>query len=381
MIAFLINSLNVRGGTHKQFLKLLDYAYNQKVSFVIVTNCYDESKTYSGFLKYKDKIRIIGISSSQHRTFFSKMGTYISYSARLRQLTKDADIINIHDNGFEKYFPIFASKKIYWQINDLPYYFAVGNCKNLIVGFAWIKKILLKILIHNVTDITVNVSKNRERVRKYLHRDAKVFYCGIEPILINRDINETLERFQNKKIKLLTSGIFFDYRNYETQIQVVKKLLSMGYDVHLNIIGSTFSDFQYATKIENLIRENQLERNVTICGQVDEQKFKYLHSNSDVFLFINIDQSWGLAVFEAMSCGIPVIVSESVGATEILSDKVNSIFVNPIDTDEIVNQIVNLVSNKDLYIKLSDVSRNFYLEYTWDEVYSSKLISLMLNKR
>lgn len=379
MIAFLIGSLDVRGGTHKQFLKLLDYTYSQNISFIVVTTNYDENKTYPGFLKYKDLIKTIELYSSQSETFFSKIKSYISFSARLKQLIKDSDIINIHDNGFEKFFPILGSRKIYWQINDLPYYFTVGNCKNNKVRYAWIRKVLLSFLIHNVTDITVNVSKNRERVRKYLHRDAKVFYCGIDAIRINRNINETIERLQKRKINLLTSGVFFEYRNYETQIWVVKKLLSMGYDVHLNIIGSTLSDFQYATKIENMIRDNQLESNITICGQVDEDKFESLHKNSDVFLFINIDQSWGLAVFEAMSCGIPVIVSESVGATEILSDKENSIFVNPIKIDEIVGQILNLVSNKDLYMELSNASKDFCSKYSWDEAYSSKLISLMLN--
>lgn len=379
MIAFLIGSLDVRGGTHKQFLKLLDYTYNQNISFIVVTTRYSENETYPGFLKYKDLIRIIEVHSSQHNTFFSKIRAYISFSARLKQLIKDADIINIHDNGFEKYFPVLGSKKIYWQINDLPYYFTVGNCKNNKVRHAWIRKMLLKFLIHNVTEITVNVSKNRERVEEYLHRDAKVLYCGIDKIRINRNINDTIERLQKRKINLLTSGVFFEYRNYETQIQVVKKLLSMDYNVHLNIIGSTLSDFQYATKIENMIRNNHLESNITICGQVDENKFEFLHKNSDIFLFINIDQSWGLAVFEAMSCGIPVIVSESVGATEILSDKVNSIFVNPINIDEIVGQILSLVSNKDLFLKLSNASKDFCSKYSWDEAYSSRLITLMLN--
>lgn len=380
MIAFLIGSLDVRGGTHKQLLKLLDYTYNKRIPFIVVTNIYDEKKTYPGFLKYKDLIKIIGIPyTCSHKTFFSKIRAYISFSARLKQLIKDADIINIHDNGFEKYFPVLGSKKIYWQINDLPYYFTVGNCKNSEVRHAWIKKILLRILLHNVTDITVNVGKNKERVRKYLHRDAKVFYCGIDPIKINRNMSETLERLQNRKINLLTSGVFFEYRNYETQIQVVKKLLFMGYDVRLNIIGSTSLDTQYALKIRNMIKEDELENHITICGQVDEERFESLHNNSDIFLFVNIDQSWGLAVFEAMSCGIPVIVSNSVGATDILSDKINSIFVNPIDVDDIVNQILSLASNKDSYIKLSNASKDFCSRYSWDEAYSSKLISLMLD--
>ena len=59
MIAFLINELDIRGGTHKQLLKLLEYTSARSDDFFIVTKRVDFEKTYPGFRKFENKIRIL----------------------------------------------------------------------------------------------------------------------------------------------------------------------------------------------------------------------------------------------------------------------------------------------------------------------------------
>lgn len=375
MIAFLITTLNVRGGTHKQLLKLIEYTESQGEDFIIITEPVDWNRTYVGFQKYKDKIRPIFFKPSKH--VFSKVFNTIKRISILRKLVKDASVINIHDSGFETFLPAFMGKVVVWQINDLPYYFHVGVSKGKTTFQDFLRKKYFLFFQKYITAYTVNVSKNQERIKNAFHRDAKVFYCGIEPVEVNRNIDDTTLRFKDKKINLLSSGVFFPYRNYETQISVVKSLVERGIDANLNIIGTTKFNVAYANKIQQLITEAGLEKRITICGEVDEIEFKRLHKNADVFMFINIDQSWGLAVFEAMSCGLPVIVSNSVGATEILQDKENSIFVDPINVEQIVNEIIRLMSDDAWYKKISLSAASFHKDYTWDRAYSSKMLNLM----
>lgn len=377
MIAFLINELDIRGGTHKQFLKLLEYTAAQTNDFYIVTKKLNFDKTYPGFRQFEDKIRLL--NTDYPKSWLRRLLTRSSRSRAIIPFIKDAECINIHDGGFESYLQKMVDKKVVWQINDLNPCFKVGASKNFKTD--WKSKLRKALIIRaskNVDIFTVNVTKNKERVFDAFKREAKVLYCGIEPIDIGRSNNETLERFKQKKINLLSSGVFFPYRNYETQIEVVKKLSSKGFDVHLNIIGSTELDKEYSSKIKTLIKSNNLEDKITICGQVNEEDFKSLHKNADIFIFINIDQSWGLAVFEAMSCGLPVIVSNSVGATEILKDDENAIFVNPIDVKDIVNRIEALMNNQSLYNQLSNASRDFHKDYTWEKAYCEPMYNLLI---
>ena len=376
MIAFLIGALDVRGGTHKQLLKLIEYTEKQGVDFYIVTFKLDLEHTYPEFKKYKDKIRVV--ESRKRMTIIGKIFQIIQVTRKLRDITSDASIINIHDPGFELFLGAFKGKTVIWQVNDLPPVFRVGISKMSKITFK--QKLRKWITCNNlkfVDEYVVNVTKNADRIKDCFNREAHVFYCGIEPVGIRKNIETTFNRFNDKKVNILTSGVFFPYRNYETQISVIKKLREKGIDANLHVIGKTESNPQYALKIASLIKEKELNDYITICGQVDDRRFKQLHGDSDIFIFINIDQSWGLAVFEAMSCGLPVIVSESVGATEILHNGVDSIFVNPLDEDEIVRQIERLINDKDLYTKLSEVSSSFYLDYTWDNAYCSKMFNLL----
>lgn len=377
MIAFLINELDIRGGTHKQLLKLLEYTATQTEDFFIVTKKVDFDKTYPGFEKFKDKIRIFQPMEAK-KNIFGKISSYYRNISSLRSIIGDAECINVHDQGFEKFLGAFKGKKVVWQVNDLPYFFQAGVSKNTKLN--WKSRLIKKFIVNNrkfVDKFTVNVSKNRERIQIAFNRDAEVLYCGIEPININRDVQLSLNQFADNKVNLLSSGVFFPYRNYETQIEVVKNLIDSGIEAHLNIIGATNRDEVYSNKIRQLISEKGLEKHITICGQVDEEKFKALHEESDIFMFINVDQSWGLAVFEAMSCGLPVIVSESVGATEILNDTENALFVNPTDYKQISSCIIDLMHNSDLYIKLSEAGIHFHENYTWDKAYSIPMYSIL----
>lgn len=378
MIAFLISELNICGGTHKQFLKLLEYTEKRGEDFYIITREVDLNKTYPEFQKYANRIRLFPFKRKS-KSYLRKIWTLYKDIVTLRKLLKPADCVNIHDYGFGLLLPAFYGKKVYWQINDLPSFFRVGIANsskrtlrdNLLKHYFLLFKGL-------VTDFSVNVTKNKERIKQTIGRDAHVFYCGIEPVGIERNIQLSLDRFHKKRIHLLSSGVFFPYRNYETQLLVVEKLLQRGVDVHLNIIGSTQLNKAYSDKIMSLIDGKHLGHFVTVCGQVDGKTFKKLHEDSDLFIFINVDQSWGLAVFEAMSCGLPVIVSKSVGATEILSNNENALFVDPMNVDEIIATIIGLMTNEEQYLQIVDVSRNFHNCYTWDKSYSSRMLNLML---
>lgn len=377
MIAFLISDLDVRGGTHKQFLKLLEYTEKQNVDFYIVTRKVDLDNTYPGFKQYRDRIHVLPVKISS--SFLGKLLLLLRTTIALRKIIKHADVVNIHDCGFEFYLPAFIGMKTYWQVNDLPPLFRVGVSKGKVLSLKdKLMKKYISLFIPVITDFSVNVSKNKTRILQCFNRNAHVFYCGIEPVGVTQNLSLAISNFRDNKINILTSGVFFPYRNYETQVAVVKLLLEQGIDVRLNIIGSIEIDKQYAKKIQNLLDKENLNEYITICGQVNEDKFRQLHENADLFMFINIDQSWGLAVFEAMSCGLPVIVSNSVGATEILSSGKNAIFVDPMDSKNISKTIISLMTNEEVYIKLVSESEKFHNLYSWDNAYCSKMLKLIL---
>ena len=383
-VVLLTYELNVCGGTHKQLLRLAEYLLKQGHDVTILTRFYDLEKTYPEFkeIKVKSLYKDDWNKTAPQTGFINKIKNKIhkmNDSIKLyREIPKDVDIINIHDNGLDEVLLLqrlfFKKAKTIWQINDLPYCFRVGTNAQLNDGFKqYLKRVYMRFISTVVDEITVNVTKNAERVEQCFSRKAKVFYCGV-------DVNDALEKhtynIKDNSVRILSSGVLFPYRNYETLVYVVENLKSKNINVHLDVIGATDRSPAYSEKIINLVKEKQLENEITIWGQVDDAKYNELHNGADMFAFININQSWGLAVFEAMSCGLPVIVSESVGAIELLHNNEDAIIVDPENVEAVSDVVLKLMNDKDYYNKISENAYKAVKEFTWDNLYSSKAENL-----
>lgn len=378
MVSILVNELDVMGGTHKQVLRFCQYLNTIGVDYEILTKRLNYDNTYPEFSNLN--VESIGGSVAPSNLLLKFVLDIYLQLKIFKKISGSVDTVNIHDNGFPLviYLCRLLGKKVYWQVNDLPWVFTVGNLKDAKFSsvrkvYAFFSRVFYKYVIaKSVNKITVNVSKNKIRVAQYLGVDADVYYCGVD----QWEGEESKFSMSSGVVRLLTSGVFFPYRNYETQLEVVKALIDRGYDVELNIIGSIDLNPEYALKIKKLIKEMGIENNVFIHGQVDHERYLKLHSSSDIFVFVNVDQSWGLSIFEAMSAGLPVIVSESVGAVEILHDREDSIIVNPCDVNAIVKSVETLM-DKNLYKRLSENGASYVNELTWDNMYSKKMSSLM----
>lgn len=379
-VAILVNNINICGGTHKQVLRLSEYLKREKIDFQLLTRYYEEEKTYKGFNNFK-----IDYLEKKPKIFKSKIKIieklvkkYIDFSEQvklLKKINKNVDIVNVHDNNLSIVILLskLLKKKIVWQINDLPGCFLEGSAKSQkdTIGLK-IRRIYYRWLINFVDIITVNVSKNKDRIKKHFNRTANVFYCGTD---IDKKWIQHDKILNKKNINLISTGVFFPYRNYETLIYVVESLLQKNIECCLKIIGSTERDKDYSRKIQMMIKDKKLENNISILGQLNELDFNKVYDKSDIFLFVNIDQSWGLAVFEAMARGLPVIVSESVGAVELLKDKENAFIVNPLDVEAITNVIENLKEDR-IYQKISENAICSVKNFTWDKLYNSKMLNI-----
>ena len=302
-VCLAVNEMNIRGGTHKQILRLAQYLGRNRIPFQWLTREVDIAKTYPecrnfsitqlpGGVRKKKKSNIGRVFFKFYNLFYDLWDQYCLF----KKMEKNIDIVNVHDNGLSFFMILILlhNKKIIWQINDMPGCFCVGAQQGSNVGRthrvinAIKKKIYCKIADH-IDLITVNVTKNKNLVKEYFHKEAVVLYCGTD-VVESRGSHECVK---NKKcVHLISTGVFFRYRNYETQVLVVEKMCNDGYNCHLDIVGSTELDPQYADDIQKLIRECNLCDNISIHGQVDEEKFNLLYDNADVFLFININKSW-----------------------------------------------------------------------------------------
>jgi glycosyltransferase involved in cell wall biosynthesis len=382
-IALVVKELNIRGGTHKQVHRLADYLQRKGHSVSIHTTLFDPGRCYPGI----EALRVVAITKSKTASaprsgrggaFLERIAWLLRGWRLFSSIPHDVDVINVHDGGCELLM-LFAlllrpRTQLIWQINDLPPSCHVSHFSGTPDRFRHkIARVLFRFVARKCNRITVNVAKNSKRVRQCFDVVAEVIHCGV-------DLRNTIPPTRVHPIpplELVSTGVFAPYRNYETIIEVQKVLKERhGVESRLRIIGDTAHDPHYAKKIAALISRTGV--NATVLGEITEVDLDRVYREASYFFFLNIDQSWGLAVFEAMNYGIPSIVSESVGATELLCNDIDAIIVDPKNATAIADRLITLQRSSADYFSLADRAFASTLKMSWDATYCSSVESRML---
>jgi len=81
---------------------------------------------------------------------------------------------------------------------------------------------------------------------------------------------------------------------------------------------------------------------VRFIGRVHQGDLAAVYNQASVFVLASIANGFGMVVPQAMACGLPVIVTENVGAADIVTDGVDG-FVIPIrDVDSLKEKLLLL---------------------------------------
>lgn len=156
---------------------------------------------------------------------------------------------------------------------------------------------------------------------------------------------------KDRRCKLITVGRLDVQKDYDTLLSVAKKLSNARINILLYLIGEGPLKSQLLTKINKL----KINKNVIITGYV-QNIFSYL-KKSHIFLFSSFYEGFGYTILEAMSCGLPIIATNSPsGPAEILGYGKYGILVPIEDVQSFVTNIKKLINHPKLYEKYSKLS-------------------------
>ena len=85
---------------------------------------------------------------------------------------------------------------------------------------------------------------------------------------------------------------------------------------------------------------------VLLTGYVEEQDLPSIYDETDALIYPSLFEGVGLPVLEAMSCGVPVIASDSSSLSEIVGDA--GLLVNPLDHQELSRALFLIISDQEL---------------------------------
>lgn len=120
-------------------------------------------------------------------------------------------------------------------------------------------------------------------------------------------------------------------------------------------------------KYEHVARGYGIHDDVLFAGIRHDMPAVY--SASDILVLLSGFDTFGMVVTEAMASGLPVIVSDNVGASDLIREGKNGFVVNrEWSTDQIATKIVELAANDERMAAMSREARQAAAGQSWEEV-------------
>jgi glycosyltransferase involved in cell wall biosynthesis len=123
------------------------------------------------------------------------------------------------------------------------------------------------------------------------------------------------------------------------------------------------------SKVQKMVVTYGLRKNVVVCGGVDDVEMYSLLKGSRVFVFPSRFEGWGLAVAEAIVCGLPVVCYDIPALREVFG-ACRSVFFVPLgDIKKLSAATLRILELKqEKYDELVQISENYARRFTWNEV-------------
>ena len=381
-IAIIHSRLNIKGGSQRHCLAYASALQQLGHDITVYVMAYERERCFPEML---DKLRVRPLAGyhpdkQKSKSKWLKFFNYFVYSRResraaqslAAQIQDDTDILFAHDRLAFR-VATFAKKRLgipsvlmmadiltkswaSWRQSELDARLALPLRTRMF--YKLIDAYEMRRFIKPHDALIVVDTRTKEWAKRYFHKDAVVVRNGIE--IDTFPYREHSSPRQNA-VKLLAVGIFFVHRRYEDIIKAAAILRKRGVDVKLVIAGDnqTPAYAAYGKVLYSLVAELNLRSRVSFPGRISEEELIRLYGEYDMYISANHLQSWGLAVFEAMACGMPVIVSKTAGASEVLTHGENALLVNPKAPEEIADAVEHLIKNPSLYAHMSERGRKF----------------------
>ncbi|MGE0704467.1 MAG: glycosyltransferase family 4 protein [Vicinamibacterales bacterium] len=126
---------------------------------------------------------------------------------------------------------------------------------------------------------------------------------------------------------------------------------------HLTCAGSVLRDTATAERVRALVQTFGLDRHVSFDGELDEPSLAARYDVRDVFVLATLQETYGMAVAEALAHGLPV-VSTACGAIPELVGQTAGLIVPPGDVAALRAGLESVISDGALRARLRDGARH-----------------------
>lgn len=309
--------------------------------------------------RLRPDVRVINMAQSQGKSILS-----VFRLARLFKQIKP-DIVHTHAWGGGSLYGITGAR-----LANVP---VIINGEH---GSFFLKnhQVILQRILARISNLTLSVSESlKRRIVKNLgipDEKIKVFPNGVDTDKFtgNYDWSYISEECTQKYGFSLNGNSFIigsvaSLKAEKNQIMLLEALREIkhendGRKIKVIIVG----DGPDLEKLMQFVRDNQLERDVVFLG--NRQDIPQLLPAFDVLISTSISRHEGMSnvILEAMSSGLLVIATKSVGTTEVVREGETGFLIEENDVSALINKINLLRNDRELVRRMGAQARKIAKE-------------------
>lgn len=255
--------------------------------------------------------------------------------------------------------------------------------RNLFKTF--VRDLIYKFLLKEVNIIYPTSTLALKFLRKYSQKPRP--YCFFPNSPDHIEFNKAITSIRNGNIypvwqeplKVLYVGRLVKLKGLDILLNAWKICELSVKNIELILLG----DGSERKRLEELAEELEL-KHVTFLGSVDNKETLKYYAQSHLFVLPSIEEPYGAVVNEAISAGLPIILSNSVGCQKdtLIEGKNGFLFTNG-DSSKLAERIIYILSYKGEWVKMCieslSISEKFKAEIIINELLSTIKLSFNSN--
>jgi glycosyltransferase involved in cell wall biosynthesis len=165
---------------------------------------------------------------------------------------------------------------------------------------------------------------------------------------------------RNRLFTITMVGTLISGKRQDLAIIACAKLLQMGYQVQLFILGDKppWHTDDYLESLQNLVNHYGISSSVSFLGWVENPSNALVHS--DVFILPSDTEGMPLSIIEAMAHGLPCISTNVGGVPELIIDGETGFLIKPSDADELAKKLQFLIDHPERCEQMGQKAKERY---------------------
>ena len=163
----------------------------------------------------------------------------------------------------------------------------------------------------------------------------------IVPNIVNTDVfTPTKKKKENHLFRFLFIGDLDENKGVMRMLQAFELLQNKNTYLHIIGLGPLQS------QAEKFILDNGLSNRVLLQGQLPNEDLPAIYNKAHAFVSLSFEETFGITILEAMSCGLPIVYTKSGGPEHIVIDH-GCIETSKTDIHQISKSLNEIISQYD----------------------------------